>query len=102
RQWLAERRALLTRLSGSGGVPGPVMGAMELDNVLAALQVGPAVLRSSAGLRQAVHEQAGRLGGTAGLDDADADSLALFSSLYTRLQESTDPRVHELLAALQL
>lgn len=103
RQWLAERRHLLKRLSGTGDAPRTqALGAMELDNVLAALQVGPGALRSTAELRQAVHEQARRLGSTSTLGDEDADSLALFARLYTDLQERTDPRAHALLAGLQL
>ncbi|MCE7033485.1 DUF1631 domain-containing protein [Lysobacter sp. GX 14042] len=103
RQWLAERRQLLKRLSGTGDAPrAPALGAMELDNVLAALQVGPGALRSTAELRQAVHEQARRLGSNSTLGEEDADSLALFARLYTGLQEHTDPRMHDVLAGLQL
>lgn len=103
RQWLSERRHLLTRLSGSSvREPARTFGEQELDNVLAALQVGPVLLRSPAMLRQSVQEQARRLGSTSTLDDAQADALALFGSLYSRLQEQTDPKVHGALAGLQL
>lgn len=103
RQWMAERRYLLSRLSGNADrVPPPVLGAQELDNVLAALQVGPVVARSTARLRQAVHEQAQRLGTDAVPGDEQADSLALFGDLYMRLLDRVHPSAHTLLAGLQM
>lgn len=103
RQWMSERRHLLTRLSGSSEPrPTQPFAELELDNVLAALQVGPPLLRSPAALRQSVLEQAGRLGSTSSLGDGQADALALFGTLYARLQEHTDSQAHGVLAGLQL
>lgn len=103
RQWMAERRHLLARLSGAPGQAAPrILGEPELDNVLAALQVGPAAARSTAKLRRDVLEQARRLGTEATLGDQQADSLALFGELHMRLHERVDPAAHALLAGLQM
>src|SRR5690606_26607306 len=75
RQWLVERRHLLARLSDNEERPAPrSMGSMELDNVLAALQVGKPMLRTAAGLRRAIQEQASRLGSTSSLSDEAGDA----------------------------
>ena len=103
RQWMAERRYLLSRLSGNADrVQAPTLGTQELDNVLAALQVGPVVSRSTARLRQAVHEQSRRMGTEAVPGGEQADSLALFGDLYMRLQERVHPSAQTLVAGLQM
>ena len=103
RQWMAERRHLLARLSGAANrTPAQVLGEPELDNVLAALQVGPLTSRSTARLRQAIQEQAQRMGTDATVQDRQADSLALFGDLHMRLHERVDPSAHSLLAGLQV
>lgn len=103
RQWLVERRHLLARLSDNEERPAPrSMGSMELDNVLAALQVGKPMLRTAAGLRRAIQEQASRLGSTSSLSDEAGDALVLFATLCEKLQAHTNPQVHDLLAAMQM